>query len=1551
MGDLASQGPAESIAIVGMRGRFPGADSVEQLWKRLCDGDECIVTFSEEELREAGVDAETMQLPGFVPRGGVLSDVEMFDAQFFGFSPRDAEVLDPQQRLFMECSAECLEEAGYNPDTYSGLIGVYAGSDQSTYIFQLYANSPQYLSAPMASIGNDKDYLTTLVSYKLNLRGPSIAVQTACSTSLVSVSLACQALLSYQCDMALAGGVCVQVPHKKGYFYEAGGIVSPDGHCRTFDALGQGTVVGSGVGVVLLKRLSEAIAEGDQIHAVIKGTALNNDGALKVGFGAPSVEGQAQVIGMAQAIAGVHPETIEYIEAHGTATLLGDPIEMAALNQVFSASTRKRGYCAIGSLKSNVGHLASAAGVAGLIKAVLALKNEMIPPSLHFTKPNPQISFASSPFFVNTQLREWKSRGGQPRRAGVSSFGVGGTNAHAVLEESPRRERSGPSRPYQLLVLSAKTAAALEAATDNLANHLERNSGQDLADVAYTLQVGRKEYRHRRTLVWPHGKPKETAAAQLRERNPQTVLNAEAETRDRPVVFMFSGQGTQYVNMGLNLYESEHTFREQIDLCSDLLKPNLGLDLRDVLYPSEERTEEMEATLTRTSLAQPALFCLEYALARVWLEWGIVPKAMIGHSIGEYVAACLAGVFTLEEALNLVAYRGYLMDQMPRGSMLAVPLAEKDLAPLLGSDLALAAVNGPSLCVASGPDEQIEILQDQLRGRGIEGRRLHTSHAFHSQMMEPIIEQFVQAVSGVTLKPAQIRYFSNLTGGWSGSEAMDPEYWGRHLRQTVRFGDSLQELAKVPELVYLEVGPGQTLGTLARQYASRGGDHLIAASIRQVHERRHDTDFLLTTAARLWLGGVPIQWSDFQTHEQRHRVPLPTYPFERKRYWVGLPGQTAAAASSRKQDVTSWFYLPTWKPVVTSAPVRNGRGAEVGSRWLVFSSNDSLGNALTVRLEQRGADVVTVLPGESFSKAGSWTYTIRPGERHDYDALISELRTNNRVPTHILHLWSSTPVPAHELEMDSFDDSQNKGFYSLLFMAQSLDAHRITQRIPTGIVTRGVCTVMGDEPLFAPRATVLGVAKSLPQEYSNLRCRVIDLYDETDENADHLIAELVREPFASTVAYRKGRRWTQAYDVQRMSEAPADSLPFRNGGVYLITGGLGKLGLVLAEYLARSFKARVILTGRSSFPDHSEWKGWLSAHDESDPTSRRIRRLLDMEDAGAEVMACTADSANRQQMEQVIERAITRFGGIHGVIHGAGATSADSFGPAKDVDRVLGEKQFSPKVRGLHVLEDVLKEQKLDFCVLLSSISSVLAGLGLLAYASANAYLDVFAAQRNQTGTLPWIGINWDAWLFPEDVALGVALDPNAITPTSGVEAFRRIMARGTRQIVVSTTDLQGRLDKWVNLTALEESAAKKVTEAGHHSRPSLSTEYAAPRTEIEKKIAGVWQDILGISPIGIYDKFFELGGHSLLAVQLIGQLREAFQVELSAQRLFEAPTIAQLSEAIDLELQKVQAEQAQEDEERLAKLLEMVETLTDEEVAEILEKEKGLNGGKAAHA
>jgi acyl transferase domain-containing protein len=908
------------IAIIGMAGRFPGAGNVDELWRNLCDGVESITFFTDEELRAQGVDAALLRDPNYVKAAALIDGADLFDASFFGFTARDAQLLDPQHRVLLECAWEAVENAGYDSERFEGSVGVFAGATINTYLLLNIFSNPELVNSlepVQINVTNGADFLTTRISYKLNLKGPSYLVQSACSTSLVAVHIACQSLLNEECDVALAGGVSINQKLRRGYRYTEGGIASPDGRCCAFDASAQGTLFGSGVGVVVLKRLKEALADGDQVRAVIKGSAINNDGALKVGYTAPSVDGQAQVITEALSAAGVKAETISYVEAHGTGTALGDPVEVQALTKAFRATTQKKGFCAIGSIKTNFGHLDAASGVTSLIKTALALKHKHLPPSLHFERPNPNIDFAGSPFYVNSRLSEW-SRNGTPRRAGVSSFGVGGTNAHVILEEAPPAEASSPARSQQVLTLSARTASALERATTNLLEYLKQHGGVNLADVAYTLQVGRRAFGHRRALIC---RDVADAVGALETLDPSRVLTScqsasddkgqdaratlsPGEEGERAVVFMFPGQGAQHVRMSLELYEEEPFFRELVDRCSEQLRPHLGFDLRAVLYPEPEQAAQAQEQLAQTRVAQPALFVVEYALAKLWMRWGVRPEAMIGHSLGEYVAACLAGVFSLEEALALVAARGRLMQEMPAGAMLAVPLTESEVQPWLCASVSLAAINGPSQAVLAGPIDALDELAEQLAQDGVMCRRLQTSHAFHSQMMDAIIAPFMEQIKQTERRKPQIPYVSNLTGTWiTEEEIQDPGYWAQHLRRTVRFADGLHELLNKPERRFLEVGPGNTLSRLVSRHPEAKSRRVVQASLPAQEDSTTDTAFMLGTLAQLWLGGVSVEWAGLHDGERRHRLPLPTYPFERQRYWIEARETHSGAATQNRDGV------------------------------------------------------------------------------------------------------------------------------------------------------------------------------------------------------------------------------------------------------------------------------------------------------------------------------------------------------------------------------------------------------------------------------------------------------------------------------------------------------------------------------------------------------------------------------------------------------------------------------------------------------------------------
>jgi acyl transferase domain-containing protein/glutamate-1-semialdehyde aminotransferase len=933
------------VAIVALAGRFPGARDVEGFWRNLVEGRETISRFSEDELEPArSSDMAARKEPTYVRARGILEDIEMFDAAFFKISPREAEVTDPQQRLFLETAWEALERAGYDPEVFAGTIGVFAGMSNNTYYLANLLGRPDVLqhAGEFPMLGNEKDYLATRVSYKLNLRGPSLNIVTACSTSLVAVCQAVQSLLTHQCDMALAGGVSVSVPQRRGYIYQEGFITSPDGHCRAFDAKAQGTVFSNGLGIVVLKRLQDARADGDLIYAVIKGASVNNDGSARVSFTAPSVDGQAEAIAMAQATAGIDPATISYIEAHGTGTALGDPVEIAGLTQAFRIGTDKTGFCAIGSVKTNIGHLDAAAGVTGLIKTALALHHKVLPATLHYQSPNARLELSQTPFVVNAQLRPWPE-GPTPRRAGVSSLGAGGTNAHVVLEEASERVSKPPNRPEQLLVLSARTPEALQAATDRLRSCLEEHPEMPLADAAFTLQVGRRRFAHRRALV---ASDREKAIAMLAERDGQRVVSEARETRGAEIVFLFPGQGAQYVNMGRRLYETEQVVRNEIDSCAELLRPHLDLDLKQILYPSKEREQEAQKQLTQTMITQPAMFIIEYAIARLFEHWGVVPVGMIGHSLGDYVAACLAGVFSRDDALVLLAKRARLMQDLPAGSMLAVRAKADEVQELLSSQVAIAGLNAETMTVLSGDTDAIRAVEETLTSRGIASKYMATSHAFHSAHMDPIVDRFASIVATIPRRPPKIPFVSSLTGDWiADGQATDPRFWARQLREPVQFAEGAARLFDDPNRILLEIGPGQTLATLVRQHPARKANQVIVNALGPYSDGSNATSAVLLAAGRLWAAGADLNWPALHDGVPRCRIPLPTYPFDRKRYWIEpcLTGDELHKTSTQQLQAEEHQNMTTPNGEAPAGPARKDQLVE--RLQALFAELSGLGTA------------------------------------------------------------------------------------------------------------------------------------------------------------------------------------------------------------------------------------------------------------------------------------------------------------------------------------------------------------------------------------------------------------------------------------------------------------------------------------------------------------------------------------------------------------------------------------------------------------------------------
>ena len=1519
--DRVSDHSETDIAVIGLAGRFPRARDIDEFWCRIRDGVECISRFSDDELRESGVSEAELADPNYVKANSWLEDADCFDADFFGYSPLEAEAMDPQHRIFLECAWTALEHAGYG----SGCdvpVGVFAGASMNTYIIRHLMLNPDVVSAVGAyqlMIGNDKDFVASRVAYKLGLTGPALTVQTACSTSLVAIQMACQSLLGYQSDVALAGGVSLYWPQKLGYLYQEGMILSPDGHCRPFDAKAQGTVGGQGVGVVVLKRLADALRDGDTVHAVVKGAAINNDGAHKVGFTAPSVDGQAEVIAMAHAMAGVDPETISLVEAHGTATPLGDPIEVAALTQAFGLHTDRKQFCWLGSVKSNLGHLDAAAGVAGFIKTVLALEHATIPKSLNFERPNPDIDLENSPFRVASTTTDWAADG-RPRRAAVSSFGIGGTNAHAVLEEAPGSAPSVPARKWQPIVWSARTESALETATDKLAAAIRENPDRAIGDVAYTLQQGRKRFAHRRAVVV------DSQGGAVDALQARSFRSSMQEMEGRPVVFLFSGQGSQYHGMAAALYRTERRFREIVDQCAALLDPEPGQGLVASLFESDAGGAPL-ADLTRTDIAQPALFTVEYALARLWMDWGVSPNAMIGHSIGEYVAACLAGVFSLEDAVHVVAQRGKLMQSMPPGSMIAVPASVNEIAGHIGDDISVAAINAEAFCSLSGTESAIAETERRLSEAGFETTRLHTSHAFHSQMMDPVLGEFAERVGEVQLREPELPFISNLTGDWiTADEATDPSYWVRQLRGTVNFSAGMAELLRDSSRIFLEVGPGKSLATFARQAATGMRGVEVHTSLPHPREPVEADEFIVNSVARLWLAGADIDWTGFNAGGSHRRVPLPTYPFESKRYIAEAKvdvqnlAQSAPAAPSRSADVADWFYLPSWKRSIPDSCLNTERAAAEKATWIVFCDAQELAEMLREKLSPHALRILIVRSGPEFRCEGDTVFA-DPACREHYVKLVDQVDGLDAHPCRILHLWGldlADTGPERVLERE---------FLSTLYLAQAL-GERAPAAVKLIIATSGLQSVNADDEVLPEKALALGPAKTIPLEYPTISCRNVDfLPSDSSENlpllADRLIAE-TDIPGIAGVTYRDGYRWVQAFDRIRLDPVPELPDKLRVGGTYLITGGLGGIGLVLARFLAEALQANLVLVARSKLPDREQWDEYIDAGDPEDPTVSRLARIRELEDLGASLMVESADVADESAMRGVIDRSAARFGRIDGVIHAAGVGGG---GIIQLKTRDMVESVLAPKVAGTLVLESVLQGQDLDFLLLCSSINSVYGGQSVVDYASANAFQDAFATARGAKNGWPVIAVNWDTWQ-----EAGMAVDALAHLPAGmrearrqqigegirnaeGVDAFKRLLGCGLSQVVVSTRDVRQIMDMFDAAdrakgsdTAESDDAGSasqaRPAAAGRHERPELSGELVAPRNSDEDKLVAIWSSLLGMEEIGVEDDFFELGGHSLLGTRVLARIREEFSVNLPLQAIFEAPTVSALAARIqDLRL------------------------------------------------
>ncbi|MBV9761972.1 MAG: SDR family NAD(P)-dependent oxidoreductase [Acidobacteriaceae bacterium] len=1491
------------IAIVGMAGRFPGSDTLEEFWLNLKNGVEGIHFLSDAELQALGVPRPATKKKQFVNAAALVGKIDQFDAAFFGYTPREAELMDPQHRLFLECAWEAMECAGYHAETYAGLIGVYAGTSLSSYLlYNVLPNMSDMHSETNfeAMIGNDKDFLSTRVAYKLNLKGPAIDVQTGCSTSLVAVHLACQSLLCYQCDMALAGGVSIQVPQRSGYYYVEDGIHSPDGHCRAFDAQARGTMFGNGLGIVVLKRLSDALHDRDHIHAVIRGSAINNDGARKVGYTAPSVEGQSNVITAAQTLAGVTPQTITYIECHGTGTNLGDPVEVLALANAFRNAGNRKRFCALGAVKTNIGHLDAAAGVAGLIKTVLALKHKLLPPTLHFESPNPQIDFDHSPFFVNSSLREWTGVP-LPRRAGVSSFGIGGTNAHVIVQEAPSALSPAPSRSHQLLLLSAKTPDALEAVTSRLAGHLRHHPHSELADAAYTLAVGRKSFDFRRVVV---ASDSADALQALQANDSARVYTRQYKEPARPVVFMFPGGGAQYAQMGFDLYHAEPVFRDHVDLCAGILHPWLGFDIRTFLYPADKGLNSSK--MKQPIVGLPALLVTELALAKLWISWGIVPHAFIGHSLGEYTAAALAGVFSIEDALALVVTRARLFERLQPGAMAAVPLPASDVEPLLGDALSLAAVNSETQCLVSGAQAAIDDFIRRLEEDEIECRGLQIDVASHSHMVEPILEPFADFLRTLELHAPQVPYISNVTGDWiTEQQATNPDYWVRHLRETVLFGPGLQKLLSSTAPLLLEVGPGHTLATLAKTTVAAG---LPVTSMRHPYDHQSDVAFLLAAAGKLWLAGVPLDWRKFYSGEQRMRVPLPSYPFEQQRYWMEPPHASHAAKVTldKVDDIDEWFYAPSWQLSPLPFSEDEPRPEMNQQPWLIFLDEEGLGSWLAEKLLERNAEVFVVRRSSGFQRVNDKTYLLNPERPEDYVRLLQSLEQVGMRCFSVLHFWSFTGEQFNSTA--TFSDFQHLGMYSLVYFAQAIARLNLSDPMRVWVISSDLHKIETKDRLIADKATLLSPCIIMPQEYENLSCWSIDVDvapRDFEKAGDRILAEIQARSADKVVAIRGEHRWLRKFQQVNLTETNAERY-LRPNGVYLITGGLGGIGLQIAGFLAQIQSAKLALVERSLLPAEDQWDAWLLEHPEDDLVSGKIAKVRQLTASGAQVMVVSADVANSEQMQAAIDRVIDRWKHVDGVIHTAGVAGEAAMHLIADMSMGEFDRQLRAKVWGSKTLAPLIEAMRPKFCLLFSSNAALFGGLGSVAYSAGSLFMDAFAETLASTRGTRWISADWDPWLVRSDERIhetfDTALQKHALNVEESRETFRRVVASASAgRVVISTGNLPLRLDFWSGGRAgLHDESGESDGATERHARPVLETSYVPPGSQLESTIAEIWQKILGIDRLGVHDNFFDLGGNSLIGLRMITAVKKKLEIDLPIIALFEGPTVSALCQRIE---------------------------------------------------
>lgn len=1483
------------VAIIGMAGRFPKSKNVKEFWKNLEEERECIQFFKKEELLEAGISEEELSNPDYVRAKGVLENAECFDAAFFEYSPKEAEKMDPQIRIMHECAWNALEDAGYAPGSLQAgeeqpqNIGVFAGiASNYTWMSRIYEPTNNCQERIERIALNDKDYTATRISYKLNLKGPSYGVQTACSSSLTSIHLACRSLELGECEMALAGGVSIMLPDKTGYLYEDGMILSKDGHCRVFDKDATGTIFSDGAGMLLLKPLNKAIEDKDYIYAVIRGTASNNDGRRKAGYTAPSIDGQAEVIRQALDNARIDASTISYVEAHGTGTHLGDPIEVEGLKEVYPKGEVP--YCALGSLKSNFGHMDAAAGVAGVMKAALALKHHKIPASIYCENPNPQMHLEDSPFYVPNKTLEWKRRKQEDgtefaRRAGVTSLGFGGTNAHVVLEEyeDVKNETGEFKKPdKQLFVLSARTKNGLNKTIQEMSSYLEENPEVDLNQVAYALQMGRKPFAYRKMLI---ASSIEELRQGLEQKNRKVIsASGTAEKEKVNLVFLFTGQGCQYVQAARELYEKEIVFRAYLDECFDIAGKlnNHKVDYKAILYPDKEQEEESSQFINETQNAQMILFMLEYSMTMFLIHLGIQPDALIGHSLGEYIAACIAGVFSLEDGLSFVMQRANLMQKVQRGGMDALNISEDEVKIQIeksGCHLDIAAVNSTDACVVAGSFEELEKFEQYAAEEKISYSRLKTSHAFHSYMMESVLDDFAKIVDSIPKNEPKIAYISNLTGTWVAKEVTTTEYWCQHLRYTVRFQEGIKTLL-MRKCVFLETGPGKVLSSLVRHESQLENIKAVCNMVRHPKEVTGDVEYLMKRIGELWCNGINVNFQAQYQGVSLAKLPLPGYVFEGPQFHIP---DTKVDAKDRIVSVPDMFYRPC-------LIVRPAKRALITSdaEFLIVAETGELYDVLAKTLSDNGLHYSTVF------YSNSWEERLQ-----EFVASFS----GRKKPVIVLNAVTYSLKNEDSCFWDLVRHVQILGnLWSVRYMVITNESRR-------------------KDELFT--SLINGVCATAEKEYDNMKMVQLEVSQTGSmvQMADKILEEcnLVHE--GSFLKCRNGLRLE--VDEEKIEIERKENLIRKNGN-YVITGGLGGIGRTLCDYLLSNYHANVLLLARTPLPDESEWGAYLEGSQE-DEIAERIKAVRRWREQDWSVSIQYCDICDKQETERIIYRFESLYGPVHGVYHTAGVKGD---GLIRFKTKEMAMEVLKPKVMGTNAIEDVFAKRTLDFMMLFSSLATVTQEAGQSDYIAANCYLDAYAdwATREYPNRKT-ISVHWDSWKSV-GMAHKALLDKperriffkNMITTSQAMEIMELALGSEEKQLIISAGNLHKR--KQVVRKANQEELVWEALKANvKYDRPELSTDFIAPESEMEKHIAAIWAEAFSIKEVGIQDDFFELGGDSLYAIGVVNELKKYYQMDMTD--IYNYPTIALLTQKLESRLFNLE-EQAKQVRQRVLELKDL---------------------------